>query len=463
MLERTWKDTALDLLLAVLVVTSLFLSLRVWSTPAELLSPPPNAPSVQPQPPALDRQMPEILRPEMILVKPQPPVAEAGEAAAPQGTTMASLHAGAVPYRQAWPRIRAVLTGFRPSGGGAFQVDQIPDRLRQGAWVQLQLPTSMVLHEWVDHWQWNIPFLRNGSIRVDRVTFYLSEPGAIYLSNPAGQTLYLSDLSEADRNELAAVIKGLDPALFVPYRPLETKELYVRVQPDLLVPVMDAMPKAQARILFPDERHEEARYFPDLSVVRQIDEKEARSLTDGQRLLRFTSTGMLEYRTADISDATFAPDRQRALAMTQEWVGSRGGWPQELVLRRFVQQPGRARFEFDYRSGGPFPVESVGSAVQVHVSAQRVVYFSRYPAFVETLFSPEKQPIITPEAAIQRARDQVMGLLTEQVRSVHPAYMVRPVPGDRWELEPAWVIQAGDIRVYVPAVVGREKSPVAVR
>lgn len=451
MRAHTLKDFLLDLLLLVLVATSLALSWKIWYPPDQFSPEVTASPSVQPQPHASERQMPEIFRPEMILVR--------GE-----GVNVAPLHTGSLAYKQIWPQLREMLSGLK-AASGAFQVDQVPDRLLQAEWVQLRLPTPLMLGQWADLWLWDMPTLRNGSMRIDRVTIYLGEPGAIYLSGPVGTTLYLADLSSEHRTELLTLIEKLDPTLFLVHRPLIETELGARVQSDVVVPMLDRMPLAQVRMAPPDEQDEEARYFPDLSVVRQIDLAHARSLTDGQRLLNFLATGVLEYRTEDPSSLGTGPDMQRAIGLAQEWVGSRGGWPQEIVLRRYMQQPGRARLEFDFRSGGPFPVESVGAALQVQVSTQRVLYFSRHPSFVEMRFSRDQLLIQSPEEAVRRAVDQTPLLLTEAIRSMHLAYMVRPNPqGDQsqWVMEPAWVIQAAEARIYVPAAGGQENAPVVV-
>lgn len=451
---RTWKDRALDGLLVMLVITSIVLSLQAWYPADELFSSVALVPSVKPQPPVSEQQMPDILRPEMILVR-------------KTDNSIASLHTGSVQYKQIWSQISPSLTGLRLDGG-VFPVERVPDRLLEGEWIELRLPTALMLSQWADHWLWHTPTLQNGSIRVDRITFYLGQPGAIYLSGPVGMSLYLTELPDERRAELLQVVQTLDSSLFVQHRALEAVDTATAwTQPGLLVPVVTEMQVAQIRVAAPNQQDEEARYFPDLSVVRQIDEKDARSLTDGQRLLRLIDTGLLEYRTADPSGASTAPSMDRALQLAQEWVSSRGGWPQEIVLRQFIQEPGRARLLFDLRSGGPYPVESVGAAFEIHASAQRVIYFSRYPAFVELRFEREQQPIITPEAAVARAADQIPMLTSEPIRSMHLAYVARPQTGkdpQPWVLEPTWVIQAGEGRIYVPAAVGKEKrAPQLVR
>jgi len=189
-------------------------------------------------------------------------------------------------------------------------------------------------------------------------------------------------------------------------------------------------------------------------VIRQIAERGASSLTDGQRLLRITSAGILEYRTADPPAAKEAPTLAGALALAETWVQERGGWPQELVLRRYTASGSKARLEFDLRTGDPYPVESRGAALEVQLTDQRLVSFSRYPAFTAIRFlEGTALPLISPEEAIARLVAAEPGLADQTIRSVHLAYVAVPDSGGGdWPLEPTWVIQAGENRCYVPAV-----------
>lgn len=444
---RPWKDHALDGMLVGLVALSVALSFQLWYPPDEHLAAT-TGPSVQPQPPAAGHEMPDIFRPDRILIR-------------QSGTSLAPIHTGSSTYAQLWPQLKRLMQNLRVTGG-AFPVEQVPARLVESPWIELQLPTPLLLSEWVELWRWDAPTLRNGTMRIDRITFYLGQPGAIYLSGPVGTPLYMADIPDGLRADLFDLIRGVRYDRYQTYRPLEAMAQELYLLPDLLVPVVDSMPVATMRAVMPDEGDEEARYFPDLSVVRQIDERDARSLTDGQRLLRFVATGALEFRTADPSSASAAPEMRRALTLTQEWLGSHGGWPSDVVLRRYLQQPGRTRLEFDFRGGSEYPVESVGAALQAQVSAQRVVYFARTPAFEQIQFTDQMQPVIAPEAALARMAKEFPALLMEPIRSLHLAYMAIPGPAGQasaWRVEPAWVIQVADVRVYVFAAEGKETEP----
>ena len=293
------REALLDLLLVLLVLTSLLLSVRIWY-PEPLFSgrtPPSPACSFSPSP--IMREMPEIFRPERVVVR---------CGGKPGGTARGLIHLQHLvaadsqgPYRPGCPGwCGAHRPGALGGGGG-------PARWSFTCQRRCRQPVGRT------RCSGRTPFLRNGSILVDRVIVTLGEHAAVYLSGPPGFHLFLADLPEAQRSALAGHIEHLDPALFGQYRELVLDGLGVTVSPGLVVPDVAELPAAAVVTSMPDLREEEVRYFPDLSVVRQIDEHDARSLTDGRRLLRLTGSGLLQYRTAEASAETAAPTLERAL------------------------------------------------------------------------------------------------------------------------------------------------------
>ncbi|MBP2019469.1 hypothetical protein J2Z79_002908 [Symbiobacterium terraclitae] len=442
------REALLNLLLLVLVATSLLLSARIW-TPAPLFGDPGTTePNVKLQPPPIVREMPEVFRPTRVSIRD-------GEGG------WAEVHAGSPTYRTLWRPIRQAITGL-DVGGGPTLIGRVPDLSQAGPSLQLHLPVALMVSEWADLWQWNVTALRNGAIWVDRLTIVLGEPASVYLSGPPGFALHLADLPGEQRKALADRIEQIDPSLFRPYRSLELEDLGLTALPDVVVPEVKQMPAARITVSLPDEREEELRYFPDLTVVRRIDERDARSLTDGQRLLRITGTGLLQFRTADASADEEVPRLARALEIARQWVGSLGGWPQDLVLRRYVREEQRGRLEFGVNTGWTYPVESLPGAVQVHVSAaQRVVYFERAPTVQNVTFDGEPLAIITPEAALAHALPAAPVLKTEPVRSMYLTYLLKPGAdgSGQWVADPTWVIQAGDTLVYIHAVADEHPRP----
>ncbi|OTA42254.1 MAG: hypothetical protein A6D92_00555 [Symbiobacterium thermophilum] len=435
------REVLLDLLLAALVLTSVVLTVRIWYPEPLFGDDDTTEPSLQMQPVPIVREMPEIFRPERIVVA----RADGGRA---------ELHAGSPTYSTSWQRIRKALTGLDVRGGATL-IDQVPRGDAGAPSLELFLPTALQVGQWADLLQWQAPFLRNGSMLVDRVIVTLGERPAVYLSGPLGFELYLADLPEDQRAALVAHVERLDPTLFGPYRELVLDGLQVTAAPGLMVPDVKAWPAAEVTVLMPDLWEEEARYFPDLSVVRQIDEQDARSLTDGRRLLRITGAGVLQYRTAEGSAPAASPELEQALEAAGQWVGSRGGWPQDVVLHRYERDAGVGRLAFEVHTGGRYPVQSLPGAMQVHVSAAaRVVYFERTPTVANVMFEEALLPLVPPEDALAHALPAAPLLSSEPVRAMYLTYLLRPPAGagEPWTAEPTWVIQAGSTEVYVNAV-----------
>jgi hypothetical protein len=452
------REFILNGLLAVLVAASIALSAQVWFPPEQVGLTGAREPRIQLPPPVGEGQMPDLYRPERILV-------QRGSKESKENKEIALLPLGSPDYARVWRLTQGILTGLRALAAPT-EIDE-PD-VADSEVVTLVLPLSLTLTEWADRWHWNTFGPRNPNMKIDRVYYRLGQTPAIDLSGPTGQFYRLGGMSASDQKLLMDQIKAVEPGLFRKYRPLVTKDLSPRVIKGLLVPDVQEAPRGRATSRRPDPKWEEIRYFPDLSVVRQIDEKDAQSFTDGQRLLRLGSSGLLEYRTADMAGS--APELSRAEKATKDWVDARGGWLQDLVLGWYVQEPGKTTLGFEFRTVGPFPVESAGGAMVVQVAsdraataADRIISLRRFPELAP-VFEPGNRPLITPEQAVQVAAEEFPGaMIFEAVREIHLAYLVQPAgrTGESgWVLEPAWVIQAAEERLYVPAFVQSQVPPV---
>lgn len=442
------RNALLDLLLVVLVLTSVLLSVRIWYPEPLFGSADTTEPSLQLQPAPIVREMPEIFRPERVAIR-------------RRDGLRAELHAGFPTYRTSWQRVRKALTGLDVRDGAPL-IDEVPRGEAEAPVLELYLPTALQVRQWAELLQWRTASLRNGSILVDRVIVTLGERAAVYLSGPPGFNLFVADLPEAERTALATHVERLDPGLFRPYRELILDDLAVTAEPGVVVPDVAEVPAAQVDVSMPDLWEEEVRYFPDVTLVRQIDEQDARSLTDGRRVLRVTGAGLLQYRTAEGSGEAAAPTLEQALETAGRWVGSRGGWPQDVVLHRYVREAGVGKLAFEVHTGVRYPVQSLPGAIQVHVSAaDRVVYFERSPTVVNVSFEGEPLPLISPEAALAHALPAAPVLAAEPVRSMYLTYLLKPPAeaGARWTAEPTWVIQAGHTEVYVNAVAREYPLP----
>ncbi|HWI53596.1 MAG TPA: hypothetical protein VNT01_15770 [Symbiobacteriaceae bacterium] len=445
------KEFGLNGLLAVLVAVSIVLSYRVWFPSDQGGLWRPKEASVQTSPPP----QPEIFkdshfhRPERIYVQ------------RPEGQT-ALLPAGSLEYLRVWNGVKDLLTDLRPTSG-PMPLDEAVDR--SGESVTLVLPISLTLDHWAQLWDWKISGLPNFSLKVDRVTVYLGKTPIIYFTGLTGVVFRVGPLPEGDQKRLKGLLAEIGPERFKKYRPLAAKDSAVKLASGLMVPDVTEMPEGMLAVEKPDGAVEQARYFPDLSVVRHIEEKDANSFTDGQRWLRLTDGGQTEYVTAPPAGAP--PDLLRSREAAREWVLSHGGWPQDLVLNEYVQQPGRSVLVYNLRlDGGAFPIESAGpvesfgGAIRLELTLTRdqvvtVRQYRRYPNFTPS-FTGHGIPVKPAETALQTVAAQFpsLFLFEGELREMHLAYLIyQPDKYGTWKPEPVWVIQIGEKRVYTPAAL----------
>lgn len=445
------KEFSLNGLLAVLVAVSIVLSYRVWFPSDQGGLWRPKEASVQTSPPA----QPEIFkdahfhRPERIYVQNK------------DGQT-ALLPAGSLEYLRVWNGVRDVLTELGPMNGQMPPDEEVD---RSGESVTLVLPISLTLDQWAQLWEWKIGGLPNFSLKVDRVTVYLAKSPIIYFSGVTGVVFRAGPLPAGDQKTLKGLLAEIEHDRFMKYRPLVTKDVAVKQAGGLMVPDVTEMPEGALNIERPDGAVEQARYFPDLSVVRHIEEKDANSFTDGQRWLRLTIGGQTEYVTAPPVGAP--PDLLRAREAAREWVLSHGGWPQDLVLNEYVQQPGRSVLVYNLRlDGAAFPIESAGPAesfggairLELTLTRDQVVtirQYRRYPEFTHS-FTGRNIPVKPAETALENVVEQFpsLFLFEGELREMHLAYLIhQPDKLGTWKLEPVWVIQVGEKRVYTPAAL----------
>jgi hypothetical protein len=416
--------------------------------------------------------MPDVFRPERIYVR-------------PQNGPIALLPAGSVPYKRVWREMQDSLMGAYVATTNGRPEEELDQDAADT--ITLVMPLSLTVEQWAEYWKWDTAGLRNFSQKIDRLTLVMGKTTAIQLSGPTGATLRLGSLTQLDLKSMKETVAGLEPDLFAKYRPLSLPDSTLRISPGLLVPDVVEMPVATLTVKKPDYNLEVARYFPDLSVLRQMDEKDARNFTDGQRLLRITEGGQIDYLIAHTPG--IAPELPRAQAAAKEWVGTHGGWPQDLVMNWYMHQPGKTILVFDLRMDGPFPVESVGNwgseedsaspqsggALRLEITTHRepgeepystITKYRRFPELTPE-FGRGRRPVMAAERALQRVASQFAPqLLFEEVREMHLAYLVRhlaKIENESWVLEPVWVIQVGDERIYTPASTTSDLAPFVAR
>lgn len=445
------KEYILNGMLTTLVILSIVLSYQVWFPSDQGGLGPAKEAHVQSSPPSQSGDdAPDIHRPERIYLRNK------------DGQT-ALLPADSPEYLRVWKGLGGILGGLQPISGQAPE-DEVD---RNGEAITLILPVPLTLGQWADIWKWRSIPLPNVSLKVDRMTIYLDKAPTVYFSGATGTVFRIGPLPQTDQMLLRELLTGTDTALFSKYRPLVFKDPSVKVASGVAVPDVTEMPEGTLDVKKPDRTVEQARYFPDLSVVRHIEEKDANSYTDGQRWLRITLAGQMEFVTAPPPGAS--PDLGRAIDAAKRWVLTHEGWSQDFVLSEYVQQPNRSLLVYDRRlAGGRFPVETAQGAMQVEMTLRdqvlTVMQYRRYPDFVPK-FTRGRISVMPPEKALQNTAAQFLSLFLfeGEVREMHLAYLIWLPDGlITWKLEPVWVIQVGEKQVYTPASPLSTMKPVVV-
>ncbi|HLO02782.1 MAG TPA: hypothetical protein VK191_06730 [Symbiobacteriaceae bacterium] len=425
------RETFWDGVLATMVIISLFLSAKLWfpSTGNEGIEV--KGTSIQEIPPSSYAAMPVIHRPERILVR-------------RSDGKMALFMTSSTSYEALRLLVGRIINDLTQP---VWVAD--PPTPTDGSFITLHMPFPLTFDEIADEWAWDGLSGHGSGFRVDQITVNLNEGGSTWLLGPAAGGYRLDGMASADRQELLAALNGLKEADLKPYRLLKAVE-GVALRSPVWVPDVDGIQELSTVVTTPVRAEVEARFFPDLSVVRQIDEQGAVSLTDGQRLLRISDEGILDFNLAGGSRETGTPVSQ--MEVIRRWVEENGGWPRDVVQTRTTTQGGRSLYQFELRLVAAYPVESNGGALQIQLTGNQVLSFRRYPDVAGIRPGPNQLSIRTPEQALLvAAREQPLLSLTP-IRDAYLSYQLEPGDGLRpWVVEPTWVFRMGEARVLVPA------------
>lgn len=384
--------------------------------------------------------------------------APAGPRMAPEvdGPLSLWVHAGGEKYLWAppgqplhsliWARLRRALAAAgaplyaAPGGPGAAPPALVAD-----------LPARLAAAQWLALWGWRSDAAGNVArtvqaawteLPVDRIWVTLDPPGALVLQGPEGQVAFA--LSEAERLGLQALLQAALVDVHPDSRPL-SQPLPAGTGPGqaagagdsaggareaggkaggagggaapapgegsagtvaapgagglTLVPAQPLAPLVGVMPEHPDSHQVQAlvaQFFPDVTVVRQIQEQEATVYTDGHRALRLYQSGALEFNQPQ-DPGDMAPDLPGAVRAVREFLGPRGLLPPGGVLTGFWQGGGEAHLTFTGRRV-QLPLVGPRPWLEVRVAGSHVVYLYRAPDLVLTRSRLLTLP--APEAAV---------------------------------------------------------------
>lgn len=430
-MRRFSRETFWDGVLASMVIISLVLSAKLWFPTAGADSTDGEGAFIQEIPQSSYAAMPVIHRPERILVR-------------RADGQMALFMTSSTSYEALRLLVGRIINDLKEPTWVAE-----PPPITDGSFITLYMPFSLTFDNIADEWAWDALSGRGNGFKVDQITVSLGDGGATWLLGPAAGGYRLDGMADVDRQELVTALNDLKETELRPYR-LLTEVPGIALRGPVWVPDVPGIQELRAVVTSPVRAEVEARFFPDLSVVRQIDEQGAISLTDGQRLLRISDEGVLDFSLARGNRETGTPVGQ--MEIIRRWVEENGGWPRDVVQTRVATQDGQTIYQFELRLVASYPVESNGGALQIELTGNQVLFFRRFPDVAGIQPGPNQLPILTPEQALEvAAREQPLVSLTP-IRDAYLSYQLEP--GDAvhpWVVEPTWVFRMGEARVLAPA------------
>lgn len=430
-MRKLSRETLWDSVLAVMVIISLLLSAKLWFPAAGNEGADGREASIQEIPPSSYAAMPVIHRPERILVR------------RPDGK-MALFMTSSTSYEGLRLLVGRIINDLKEP---VWVSD--PPAPADGTFITLYMPFPLTFDEIAEEWAWDALRGRGNGFKVDQITVSLNQGGATWLFGPAAGGYRLDGMAQSDLQELIAAVSGLKETELRPYRLMQSVP-GVAFRGPVWVPDVQGIQELSAVVSTPIRAEVETRFFPDLSVVRQIDEQGAISLTDGQRLLRISDEGILDFNLAQGSRDTGTPVSQ--MEIIRRWVEQNGGWPRDVVQTRVTTQGGRTIYQFELRLVATYPVESSGGALQIQLTGNQVLTFRRYPDVAGIRPGSNQLAILTAEQALQAAALQQPLLSLTPIRDAYLSYQLEP--GDAlhpWVVEPTWVFRMGEARVLASA------------
>lgn len=264
---------------------------------------------------------------------------------------------------------------------------------------------------------WGSQRARDTSAPVDRVIIDLSEAGGIYWVGPE-RRFRLAGLPAERRLHLLRTLAAIEPEQHPQYRVLgpgaasagvftsagssgnlsaavrpgssselwRNDALFDRLEPWLMVPTDRELPEVQT----PgngalDRRARVVRFFPDMTVVREIVESDGPVIfTDGRKALRIYPGGALEYRAPQPQGAAQPEVRQErpvtpdemlsALQTAQRFASDTLTWPEGARIEGLDRDPSQ-ELRLSFAWPGNFRYWVVGRApLEVRLVADRVSY-----------------------------------------------------------------------------------------
>lgn len=370
-------------------------------------------------------------------------------------------HGGALPgsdaFRETWDLLMPWLRDLSipPGKLPPANAQELAKAWTEGPAVEVIMPVALPMEDWARLWKGKPD--REELPAANRFLLSAKDPGIVYISGPEGD--YQAGLPAGAAERLRTFLQGLAAGALQPYRALVKEGGTLVSRPGLYVP---AEPQEMARIPVRYMAEEEiaslpSRFFVDLTVVRQIGERDGAVIfTDGQKALRLYPGGFAEF-TAPAGKRRSQPlSHSNAISDAASFVAGHGGWSGEPFLSSSRRDVSKNLVGFSYRHLG-FPVIVLEGSLELELNDGGVLYYLNRPR-IPLAYEGERRPVIAPERAIDSLEKalKVRPGQTLQVENIYQAFFL----SDAWprarELEPVWAVEViGRQPLYVDAYTGR--------
>jgi len=433
-------ETVKSIILAVLVITSVFLTGYMWfGFPGRYASAEPTS--------GMDVAVRSDVNPADFLMP--------SRIASHHGNGAFSLFSRGTPaYDEAWNEgepLKLVTGEIAGTAAG----DEADRARRQGVGIEFMLAVAVPFSQWLEHMgieapaDWDFPTSRFFLTTAGNRAFVRTSPGSYKVINLTVDPQVLKAALTPSPSgpgdgawllsaEAAGV--GVSDGVFLPVTSPEAAVLHLEAE------------AADVQAIL-------AGFFVDPSVVRRIEERDGAIIyTDGSIGLRVYPWGGLEYATPFSDIAREFPRLTEALRKSADFVAQHGSWPENPFLTSWspallggMAEGLSLRFSYTIHSR---PVISSGSPLEVSIGGQEVAGYRRNVLCpVGEQHSPTR--VIRPLEAIRAVVAGQDGRLEGTVIDVYLGYWVRGGEDLKGLAVPVWVVvMDGDRPMLVDAHTG---------
>lgn len=285
------------------------------------------------------------------------------------------------------------------------------------------------------------------------------EHGLVFLQDPDGKTSAATvDFSGYDSEKL---FKALESGDYTVYRRLSDVTAGLPADEKVFVPVGDVnVPRVIIRQEGTPPEKFARKFFPDMSIVRKIEEKDGATIyTDGRSGLRIYKDGAVEYTHTSPPPGGNGTELFESMSISDMFISTHGGWPPEIYLDGIKagtnSGPEGLTFIYNCRFFG-IPVIGAKNAVEISVNGGMVVsYYKNFSCTIQQ--TGEQIPIIDAASAVEAVMESYDVLMpqNDRDRKISDMYIAYYLSGnDLGEPLPVWVVQLGSVTVFVNATNG---------